>query len=181
MHADLNTRITVDAPESHPVYSAFMGSTERRSTGAAEAQAPSASRLIAREVVSTLGPCERIRQYLGVSRTGSAECLAAARAVTTSTAPKWAIDLIADSTAKAPAGQSHDDSPISILGLRARPRPACIDAASGSMMGHRATVRHSSRTRPCACLLRATQAVLCRVGGSRQRNTSLSTLVASVH
>jgi len=142
MHVDFDAGITVDATECHPVYSAFTGSTERGSTGIAEAQAPSGRRLITCEVVGTLGPCERLRQYLGVSRTGAAERLATARTMTTSATPEWAIDLIADSTAKAPAGQIHDWSPIPIRRLHARLQPACIDAASGSMMGHRAPVRH---------------------------------------
>jgi hypothetical protein len=34
---NLNARVTVDATESHPVYFAFMDSTERGSTSAAEA------------------------------------------------------------------------------------------------------------------------------------------------
>jgi hypothetical protein len=58
MHVDLNARITVDATESHPMYSAFMSSTERGSTGVAEAQAPCGRRLITREVFGTLDPCE---------------------------------------------------------------------------------------------------------------------------
>jgi len=58
MHVDLYTRITVDAAESHAVYSAFMGPTERGSTGGAEAQAPSRRRLVAREVFGTPDPRE---------------------------------------------------------------------------------------------------------------------------
>jgi hypothetical protein len=58
MHVDLNTRIAVDATESHPVYSAFMRPTERGSTGGAEAQAPSRRRRITREVFGTPDPRE---------------------------------------------------------------------------------------------------------------------------
>jgi hypothetical protein len=58
MHVDLNARITVDATESHPMYSAFMSSTERCSTSVAEAQAPSWRGLITRETFGTPGPCE---------------------------------------------------------------------------------------------------------------------------
>jgi hypothetical protein len=77
MYVDLNTGITVDAAESHPVYSAFMGPTECGSTGRTEAQAPSRLRLIAGEAFGTAGPCERIRRYLGVCRSRAAERLAA--------------------------------------------------------------------------------------------------------
>jgi hypothetical protein len=108
MHVDLNARITIDASESHAVYSALMGPTERGSTGGAEAQPPPGRRLITRQVFGASNPCERIGPHFGVSRSGAAKCLAAPRAMTTSSIAKWCIDQIADPTAETAASQSHN-------------------------------------------------------------------------
>jgi len=56
MHVDLHTRITVNAAESHSMHSAFVSTTERGSTSAAKAKAPSRRGLVARKVVRTRGP-----------------------------------------------------------------------------------------------------------------------------
>ena len=53
---DLNAWITVDGTESHPMYGAFVSSTDRGSASPAEAQAPSRRRLITRNVLGTPGP-----------------------------------------------------------------------------------------------------------------------------
>ena len=56
VHVDLNAGVTINGTESYPVHVVFMSSTERRSTRATEAEAPSRRGLIAREVVGTADP-----------------------------------------------------------------------------------------------------------------------------
>jgi hypothetical protein len=56
MHVDLHTRITVNAAESHSMHSAFVSSTQRGSTSAAKAEAPSRRGLVVCKVVRTRHP-----------------------------------------------------------------------------------------------------------------------------
>ena len=85
VHLDLNTRVAVHAPERHSMHFSGNRAAQRTAAMTAEAQAPSGSRLVTAQIVLAGNPGERTRRHFSVRGPSAAECLSAARAVTTAT------------------------------------------------------------------------------------------------
>jgi hypothetical protein len=100
MHLDLNSRIAIDAAQSHAMHLALVHPAQRSTAGLAKAQAPSRRRLILGQVLFSADPQERAGRNLRIGRTGAAERLSTSRAVTASTSVERCIDLVTDATAK---------------------------------------------------------------------------------
>lgn len=107
VHRYPNAGISVHATKGHAMDHSVVDSAQRRSTSAAERHAPAGGCFVVNQIPFTCVPDEGTRLDFSVGRSGAAECLATAGAMTAPCIPERRRYPIADLSAEALSGQGH--------------------------------------------------------------------------
>ena len=131
VHRDLHAWVAVDAAERDSVHRVTVRAAQRRAARAAEREPPTRPRLVAHERLMAVRPREGPLLDLRVRRAGTAERLAAARAVAAARRTERCPDLVAHSSTETSARQDHPPQPTARMFASVALRRSVVRARLG--------------------------------------------------